>query len=144
MSQIVFYDISLNLWIFPATNEFCNKSQTPNKIPLIILSQKHAHCEHFSSLPFLLFNKNGFSFRDSFERWDFSDKWSSCANKYQERDKIWFVGVYWSVEKIFSLNLQQNHKKWSPKPCQLKCKQTLKVTSLFTKSSFLIFIQPIW
>ena len=54
--QIVFYDISLNLQIFPETNEFCNKSQTPNKIPLIILSQKHAHCEHFSSLPFLLFN----------------------------------------------------------------------------------------
>ena len=56
MCQIVFYDISLNLWIFPETNEFCNKSQTPNKIPFIILSQKHAHCEHFSSLPFLLFN----------------------------------------------------------------------------------------
>ena len=35
---------------------FCNKSQTPNKIPLMILSQKHAHYEHFSSLSFLLFN----------------------------------------------------------------------------------------
>ena len=35
---------------------FCNKSQTPNKIPLIILSQKHAHCQHFLSLRFLLFN----------------------------------------------------------------------------------------
>ena len=44
--------------IFPLTYryEFCNKSQTPNKIPLIILSQKHAHCEHVPSLPFLLFN----------------------------------------------------------------------------------------
>ena len=42
--------------IFPETNEFSNKSQTLNKIPLIILSQKHAHCEHFPSLPFLLFN----------------------------------------------------------------------------------------
>ena len=31
---------------------FGYKSQTPNKIPLIILSQKHAHHEHFSSLPF--------------------------------------------------------------------------------------------
>ena len=45
-----------NLLNFPLTNEFCNKSQTPNKIPLIILSQKRAHCEHFPSLPFLLFN----------------------------------------------------------------------------------------
>ena len=43
--------------------------------------------------------QNGFSFRDSFERWNFSGKWSSCANKYQQRDKIRFVGVYWSVEK---------------------------------------------
>ena len=31
-------------------------SQTPNKIPLIILSQKHMHHEHFPSLPFLLLN----------------------------------------------------------------------------------------
>ena len=38
------------------SNQFCNKSQTPNKIPVIILSQKHAHYEHFSSLPLLLFN----------------------------------------------------------------------------------------
>ena len=38
---------------------FCYKPQTPNKrMPLIILSQKHAHHEHFSSLPFFfLFNK---------------------------------------------------------------------------------------
>ena len=43
--------------------------------------------------------QNGFSFRDSFERWNFSGKWSSCSNKYQERDKIWLVAVYWSVEK---------------------------------------------
>ena len=35
---------------------FCNKSPTPNKIPLIILSKKLAHYEHFSSLSFLLFN----------------------------------------------------------------------------------------
>ena len=42
--------------IFPETNEFCNKSQTPNKFPLIILSKKRAHCEHFPSLSFLLFN----------------------------------------------------------------------------------------
>ena len=56
ISQIVFYDISLNLYIYPETNEVCNKSQTPNKVSLIISSQKHAHCEHFPSLPFLLFN----------------------------------------------------------------------------------------
>ena len=44
--------------------------------------------------------QNGFSFRDSFQRGNFSDKWSSCTNKYgQKRDKIWLVGVYWSVEK---------------------------------------------
>ena len=24
----------------------------------------------------------------------------SCTNKYQERDQIWLVGVYCSVEKI--------------------------------------------
>ena len=41
---------------FPNRMNFCNKSQTPNKIPLIILSQKHAHYEHLSSLSFLLFN----------------------------------------------------------------------------------------
>ena len=42
--------------------------------------------------------QNGCSFRDSFERWNFSGKWISCINKYQERDK---VSVYWSVEKNF-------------------------------------------
>ena len=69
--------------------------------------------------------QKGFSFRDSFEKWNFSSKWSSCINKYQERGKIWLVGVCWSVEKIFLLNLQQNHEKWSRKHCQLKRKQTL-------------------
>ena len=29
----------------------------------------------------------------------------------KEETKIWLVGVYWSLEKNFSLNLQQNHKK---------------------------------
>ena len=58
ISQLFFYVISLNLQVFPETNKFCNKSETPNKIPLIILSKKHAHCEQFPSLPFLLFNKS--------------------------------------------------------------------------------------
>ena len=31
--------------------------------------------------------------------------------QYQERDKVWLVGVYWSIEKHFLLNLQQDHKK---------------------------------
>ena len=44
------------LWYFQNRMNFCNKSQTPNKIPLMILSQKHAHYEYFSSLSFLLFN----------------------------------------------------------------------------------------
>ena len=56
-------------------------------------------------------NQNGFSFPDSFERWTFSGKWSSCTNKYQERDKIWLVGVsvdgkkfpYWICNKIIKL-----------------------------------------
>ena len=79
--------------------------------------------------------QNGFLFRNSFQRWNFISKWRSCTNKYQGRDKIWLVGVYWSLEKNFSLNLQQNHKKWSPKHCQLKHKQTLtKWRLLFTKS----------
>ena len=90
--------------------------------------------------------QNGFSFGDSFEGWNFSGKLNSCTNKYQETDKIWLVGVYWSLGIfLFLLNLQQNHKKWSPKHCQLKRKQTLtKWRFLFTKSSFLIFIQLIW
>ena len=90
--------------------------------------------------------QNGFLFRNGFERWNFSSKWSSRTNKYQERDKIWLVVVYWLIGKNFltELILQQNHKKWSPKSCQLKCKQTLtKWCLLFTKSSFLIFIQLI-
>ena len=33
--------------------------------------------------------QNGFSFPDSFERLNFSGKWSSWSNKYQDRDKIW-------------------------------------------------------
>ena len=32
---------------------------------------------------------------------------AAATNNYQERDKIWLVRVYWSVEKIFLLNLQQ-------------------------------------
>ena len=59
--------------------------------------------------------------------------------------QIWVVDVYWSVEKIFLLNLQQNDKKRSPKHCQLKYKQTVpKWRFLFMKNSFLIFIQLIW
>ena len=45
--------------------------------------------------------QNGFSFRDSFEGWNFSGKWNSCTNKYQETDKIGLVGVYWSIEIFF-------------------------------------------
>ena len=68
---------------------------------------------HFSNGPSLTRNILGyslfhlfmtgfcFSFRDSIESWNFSGKWSSCTNKYQEREKIWLVGVYWSLEKIF-------------------------------------------
>ena len=37
-------------------------------------------------------------------KWNFSGKWRSCANKYHERDKIWLVGVYWSVEKNFLMD----------------------------------------
>ena len=90
--------------------------------------------------------QNGFSFRDSSERWNFSGKWSSCANKYQERDKIWLLGVYWSVgEKFLTEFATVIKKKWSRKPCQLKRKQTVtKWPLLLRKSSFLIFIQLIW
>ena len=40
----------MNFAINPPSNKI-------NKFSLTILSQKHAHCEPFSSLPFLLFNK---------------------------------------------------------------------------------------
>ena len=91
---------------------------------------------------------NGFSFRNGFERWNFSSNWSSWTNKYQERDKIWLVGLYWLIDKnnaLTELILHQNRKKkWLPKHCQLKCKQTqTKWRLLFSKSSFLIFIQLI-
>ena len=70
---------------------------------------------------------------------------AAAINKYQERDKIWLVCVYWSVEKNFLTEFATNHKKRSWKHCQLKCKQTLtQLRLLFTKSSFLIFIQLIW
>ena len=70
---------------------------------------------------------------------------TSCSNKCQERGKIWLFGAYWSVRKKFWLNLQQNHKKRSPKHCQLKRKQTLiRRRLLFTKSCVFIFIQLIW
>ena len=49
-----------------------------------------------------------FSFRDSFERWNFSGKWSSCTNKYQEREQIWLVGVYWSLKKNFLTEFGNN------------------------------------
>ena len=91
--------------------------------------------------------QNGFSFRDSFERWNFSGNWSSRAKKYQERDKIGLVAVYCSVAKKFSRwicnkivrkNDPRNTVSWDVR------KQTLtKWRLLFTKSSFLIFIQLI-
>ena len=40
----------MNFEINPPSNKI-------NKFSLTILSQKHAHCDPFSSLPFLLFNK---------------------------------------------------------------------------------------
>ena len=80
---------------------------------------------------------------NSFERWNFSSKWSSCTNKYQEIDKIWLVSVYWLVEKMFLLNLQQNKKKWSLKNCLLKCKQILsKWITRFIYKKFLFHFYP--
>ena len=40
----------------PNRMNFAINPKHQNKIPLIILSQKHAHYEYFSSLSFLLFN----------------------------------------------------------------------------------------
>ena len=45
--------------------------------------------------------QNSSLFRDSFKRWNFSGKWSSCTSKHQEGDKIWLVSVYCLVEKNF-------------------------------------------
>ena len=62
--------------------------------------------------------QNGFSFRDSFERWDFSGKWSSCTNKHQERDKIWCLLVgrgkfsRWVCNKIIK-NDPRNTINWN-------------------------------
>ena len=65
--------------------------------------------------------QNGFSFRDSFERWNFSGKWNSCTNKYQETDKIWLVRLYWSIEKkTFSLNLLQKSFKMIPETLSIE------------------------
>ena len=36
---------------------------------------------------------------------------AAAPTNTEKRDKIWLVGVYWSVEKKFLLNLQQNHKQ---------------------------------
>ena len=68
--------------------------------------------------------QNGFSFRDSFERRNFSGKWSSYTDKYQET-KFGLSVFTGRQKKIFLMKLKQNHKKWSPKQCQLKRKQTL-------------------
>ena len=41
-------------------------------------------------------SQDGSLFQDIFERRrHLSDKWSSRANKYQESDELWLVGVYW-------------------------------------------------
>ena len=75
----------------------------------------------------------------------FSGKWSSCTSKYQERNKIWLVGFYWSEKKISYWICNKIIRSDPPKHCQLKRKQTLtKSRLLFTKSSFSIFIQIIW
>ena len=84
--------------------------------------------------------QNGFLFG----RWNLSGKWSSCTIKYQERDKIWVVGVYWAVEKKFLLICNKIIKKWSLKHCQLKSKQTLNWVMSFIYKKFFIFIQLIW
>ena len=54
--KLFFMMFPFNYRYFPQRMNFCNKSQTPNKIPLIILSRKHVHYEYFSSLSFLWFN----------------------------------------------------------------------------------------
>ena len=84
--------------------------------------------------------QNGFLFG----RWNLSSKWSSCTIKYQERDKIWLVGVYWAVDKKFLLICNKIIKKWSLKHCQLKSKQTLNWVMSFIYKKFFIFIQLIW
>ena len=54
----------------------------------------------------------------------------------RERQNLACRAVYRSVEKTFSLNLQQNHKKQSPKDWQLKREKTLtKRHLLSTKNS---------
>ena len=36
---------------------------------------------------------------------------AAAPKNTKKEKKIWLVAVYWSVEEIFSLNLQQNRKK---------------------------------
>ena len=40
---------------------------------------------------------------------------AAAPTNTKKRYKIWLVGVYWSVEKKFLLNLQQNHKQNDPR-----------------------------
>ena len=85
--------------------------------------------------------QNGFSFRDSFKRLISRWIWSSCTNKYQERDKIWLVGVYWSEEKNVLTEFETNKiMKNDPRnSISWNDKQTLtKWRLLFTKRYFLI------
>ena len=51
--QVFFMIFPFTYRYFPNQMNFCNKSQTSNQIPLIILSKKHAHYEHFFFITFI-------------------------------------------------------------------------------------------
>ena len=64
--------------------------------------------------------QNGFSFRDSFKRWILALNEAAAPTNTKQETKCGLLVLTGWNKKNFSLNLQQNYKKWSPKHCQLK------------------------
>ena len=44
----------------------------------------------------------------------------AAAPTNTKKETIWFVGVYWSVEKKSLLNLQQDHRKMIPETLSIE------------------------
>ena len=86
----------MNFAINPPSNKI-------NKFSLTILSQKHAHCEPFSSLPFLLFNK----YENGLE----SERESVQINSSGFRFNVAFVDC---TSVLCSLNLSLGRRLVSP------------------------------
>ena len=87
--------------------------------------------------------QNSFLFRDTFERWNFSGKWSSCTWTNTKKETKFSLSVFTGrYKKISHWIWIKIITKLSPKDCQLKRKQNLNNVTSFIYKKLLFYFDP--